>query len=285
MLIRRLAAGVLFPVTLLRGLSEGGIRILMYHRVSPSDVYDQLTVTPERFARQMAFLRKHFRVITLLQAIEELERGGKVQAGAVVTFDDGYRDNLEFALPVLIRYEIPATIFVTMSFCDQVTRHPRYPDGTDRLHLNWNEVRTLANTPGITIGSHTLTHPYLSRISDSEASSEIRGSRERLLAEVTCPVDVLCYPSGDVTDRERQLAELAGYRAAVTVSPGLNFSGVKLHALRRTEVTDRDRVFDLFMKMHGAYDPIHMLLHWRRRRSFAKAAALARQRQSSGAIT
>lgn len=282
-LLRRLAGTAFLPGAWLQSRFHGGIRILMYHRVSPTPVYDQLTVTPERFARQMEYLRRHCRILGLAQAVDELRSSEFVRSGIVVTFDDGYRDNLEFALPILRRFEIPATIFVTTAFCDQTARHPRYPDSPERLHLDWHEVRELANAPGICIGSHTLTHPYLSRTTDAQASAEICSSKDRLASEVQGPVDYFCYPSGDVTEREQQMVQSAGYRAAVTVAPGVNSCGVALHALRRTEITDRDGVVDLFMKVKGAYDPIHRLLHWRRRRNFAKAAAAAHLGVASGA--
>lgn len=282
--LRRLAGTVFLPGAYLLSRIQSGIRILMYHRVSPTDVYDQLTVTPERFAAQMDYLQRHCRILGFAQAIDELQSSESLRPGVVVTFDDGYLDNLRFALPILRQFDIPATIFVTTAFCDQVARHPRYPDSPERLHLNWHEVRVLADTPGITIGSHTLTHPYLSRTSSAEALAEIRSSKERLGLEILRPVEFFCYPSGDVTAREQQMVQEAGYRAAVTVSPGANYHGAVLQALRRTEVTDRDGVVDLFMKVHGAYDPIHRLLHWRRCRSFAKAAAVARLGVGSGAI-
>lgn len=281
--IRRLVGTVFLPGAWLQSRFHGGIRILMYHRVSPTPVYDQLTVTPKRFAEQMGHLRRHSRILSLAQAVDELQNSEIVRSGIVVTFDDGYRDNLEFALPILRQFDIPATIFVTTAFCDQTARHPRYPDSAERLHLDWREVRELANTPGLTIGSHTLTHPYLSRTTDAQATAEICSSKDRLALEVQGSVDYFCYPSGDVTEREQQMVQSAGYRAAVTVAPGVNSGGTALHALRRTEVTDRDGVVDLFMKVNGAYDPIHRLLHWRRRRNFAKAAAVARLGVASGA--
>ena len=75
-----------------------------------------------------------------------------------------------------------------------------------------------------------------------------------------------------MTARESRLAREAGYRAAVTVAPGANRPGSDLWALRRTEITDRDEPRELSMKLAGAFDPIHAVLHWKRRRAFAAAA-------------
>jgi peptidoglycan/xylan/chitin deacetylase (PgdA/CDA1 family) len=265
-------------------LLRPGIRILMYHRVDRLASYDQLTVSPDRFAEQMDYLARHSRVISLGQAVAELSAGPPVRPGVVVTFDDGYRDNLLHALPVLRHHQVPATIFVTTRFCDQDLSHPRYGSASPKLHLTWEEVRELANEPGITIGSHTTTHPFLSRLDPASAIREIAGSRNIIHTRVRKAVDFFCYPSGDFTAREMQLAAAAGYRAAVSVAPGVNRAGMQPYALRRTEVTDRDGSHQLALKLAGAYDPVHWWLHRRRERRFAEARAEESWTTERGAV-
>jgi peptidoglycan/xylan/chitin deacetylase (PgdA/CDA1 family) len=266
-------ASACLPWAALASVLSPGVRVLMYHRVLPSGSFDQLTVTPERFAEQMQWLAQSCEVVSLDAAVSGLGQSTD-RPRVAITFDDGYRDNLLHALPVLQRLQLPATIFVTTSFCSQAMRHPRYPAEDRRLHLDWDEVRSLAATPGVTIGSHTATHPYLQRVSDLQARAEIADSRRHIEDEIGRPVEFFCYPSGDVGPRERDLAREAGYRASVTVQPGLNRLGVDLQALRRTEITQHDGAADFSLKLRGAYDPIHTLLHWRRRRRFASQAAV-----------
>lgn len=270
--LRRIFSLVFLPFAALREYFFPCIRILMYHRVERLLAYDQLTVDPERFAAQMAYLSKHCRVITLSQAVTELQCRDYRQSGVVITFDDGYRDNLIHALPILKRYCLPATIFVTVEFCAQIRQHPRYPVSSSRLHLDWKEVYSLADELNITIGSHTLTHPYLPRLSYAEAQHEITTSRKQIATEINRSVDFFCYPSGDLNQREIELVRDAGYFGAVTVAPGCNRPGISLHELRRTEITDKDHLVDFFAKLHGAYDFLHTILHWRRRLSFATLA-------------
>jgi peptidoglycan/xylan/chitin deacetylase (PgdA/CDA1 family) len=272
---RRAAAALMWPGASLRARWRPGLRILMYHRVDRLPAYDQLTVDPDRFARQMAWLARHRRLLSLPDAVAELEAGGPREEGVVVTFDDGYRDNLVHAVPVLRRHAIPATIFVAAAFGDQSRRHPRYP-GAGPLHLDWDELRGIARDPLFTVGSHTLTHPYLSRLPEERAREEIAASRARIAAELGRAVDFFCYPSGDVGPREVGLVRAAGYRAAVTVAPGANRPGTPLLELRRTEVTDRDELLDLRAKLGGAYDVVHGWLHRRRLRHFAAAARAER---------
>jgi len=261
------------PGALLARRWRPGLRILMYHRVRAASAYDQLSVHPDRFERQMAALRRSGPVLPLDAALDSMQRGAIHEPIFAVTFDDGYLDNLQVALPILQAHAIPATIFVTVAFCDQSTRHPRYADEPGRLHLDWDEVRELAGHVGISIGSHTLTHPHLPRLAASDAQREIAESRLRIQAQTGRPVAHFCYPSGDLREREAQLARSAGYRSAVTVAPGLNRAGADPYRLRRTEVTDRDVGSAFALKLAGSYDGLHALLHWRRLRQFERGAA------------
>ncbi len=274
-LLRRCVSLACLPIGYPMAALRPGARILMYHRVAPGLAGDQLTVSPENFDRQMAYLARRCRVRSLSQVADDLKHNRARQGDVAITFDDGYLDNLTHALPILKKYNLPATIFVTTGFCDQSLNHPRYPASAERLHLTWDEVRLLAGQPGITIGSHTLTHPFLSRLPEAAALEETAASRARIAREIGREVAFFCYPSGDVTEREAQLVERSGYAGAVTVAPGLNRSDTPRALLHRTEMTDADSPWDLAVKLKGGYDPVHALLHLRRRRKFARAAALS----------
>lgn len=268
--MRRLLATAMWPYAKLASAMRPGLRILMYHRVADVQEYDQLTVTPARFERQMRHLASHERVVSLADGLAALRAGPLRQPLVAVTFDDGYLDNLTQAAPILARYNIPATIFVTTRFCDQTLSHPRYGQAAQRLHLNWDEVAQLAAMPGITIGSHTVSHPYLPTLDEAQARHEIVESRRQIEARLGKPADYFCYPSGDLSARERQLVQQAGYAAAVSVAPGANHAGCDLLQLKRTEMTDRDDAFELELKLSGAFDPMHRVLHARRQRRFAQ---------------
>jgi peptidoglycan/xylan/chitin deacetylase (PgdA/CDA1 family) len=242
----------------------------MYHRVDRLPCYDQLTVSPERFEQHMAYLATHHRVISLTQALAELKSTEKMRCAVAVTFDDGYRDNLLYALPILERYKIPATIFITTQFCDQTFRHPRYADTVQPLHITWEEAKDLSRHNGITLGSHSVSHPYLPRLPNRQAEFEIGESRKLIQQKTGIAVDFFCYPSGDYGWRESGYAKHAGYLGAVTVAPGANRKTTPLYELRRTEVTQNDNIADLKAKLSGAFDPFHMFLHWQRRRAFAR---------------
>lgn len=95
--------------------------VLMYHRVLPAgaDTFsaDSISVRPETFARQMTFLRRHFRVLSIDELAEHLNSGRDLPPrSCVVTFDDGWRDNFEHALPVLRDQQVPAVVFVATNY-------------------------------------------------------------------------------------------------------------------------------------------------------------------------
>jgi peptidoglycan/xylan/chitin deacetylase (PgdA/CDA1 family) len=88
--------------------------ILRYHSVSAKGLYRSPTIalSPAAFDRQMAYLAKHYNVLPLGQLLTHTLRGDIPRNGVAITFDDGYQDNIEFALPILQRYGLPATFFV-----------------------------------------------------------------------------------------------------------------------------------------------------------------------------
>lgn len=94
--------------------------VLMYHRVLPAgaDTFSHpgIIVTPETFDRQMAFLAQHFRSLTPAQFKQELAASSFGRRACLVTFDDGWWDNLEYALPVLKKHDIPAIVFVATGY-------------------------------------------------------------------------------------------------------------------------------------------------------------------------
>jgi peptidoglycan/xylan/chitin deacetylase (PgdA/CDA1 family) len=98
--------------------------------------------------------------------------------------------------------------------------------------LSWDLLREMERE-GVEIGSHTVTHPILTRVTGEIAERELTASRERLEAELGHKVDLLCYPNGDSNLEIERAAARAGYRAAVTTLPGFNDAETGLLSLRR----------------------------------------------------
>ena len=101
-----------------------GAIILMYHSIAPHDVEAFVDppnrLSPGMFERQMAFLGEHRRVVPLSQVVHQIAAGGSPPAGTVcITFDDGYRDNLTTAAPILEKHKLPATLFLATGYIER----------------------------------------------------------------------------------------------------------------------------------------------------------------------
>lgn len=207
--------------------------ILMYHRIDSldepdlTDIRRRRTVVPADFAAQMEWLhRQGFHAITQLQALEALELGIPLPAKPIlITFDDGYRDVVERAAPVLARLRMPATAYVITGLIS----------GPDPSFLTWKDLLALERQ-GIEIGSHTVTHRNLTLLSDREALAELRVSRRDLERHLGHAVPWFAYPHGAEDARIIRLVRRAGYELAVTTQPGRMQSSSALLQLRRVEV-------------------------------------------------
>jgi peptidoglycan/xylan/chitin deacetylase (PgdA/CDA1 family) len=215
--------------------------ILMYHRIDllkPSlpAMTRRLTVDPTDFAAQMEWLKRAgFHAVTQRQALEALELGRPLPSKPImITFDDGYRDVLDYASPVLERLHMPATSYVITGRIS----------GPDPSFLTWRNLRLLEQR-GVAIGSHTVTHADLPRLTDTQALAELRDSRVALERRLGHPVPWLAYPYGKEDARVVALARRAGYVLAVTTQPGAIQNAADPLELHRYEVLDTTGVAGL----------------------------------------
>jgi peptidoglycan/xylan/chitin deacetylase (PgdA/CDA1 family) len=223
------------------------VPILMYHRIDVLRptlpvITRSLTVDPKDFARQMRWLHSHgYHAISQAQLFAALERGATLPAKPVLlTFDDGYRDVLANAAPVLRRLGMKATAYVITS---------RISNG-DVSFLTWGQLKQLERN-GIAIGSHTVHHAELPGLSDPAALQELIRSRRALEAHLHHPVQWFAYPAGRFDARSEGLVRQAGYVLAVTTQPGRTQDARRPFALRRYEVQDTTGVSGLASLLRG----------------------------------
>jgi peptidoglycan/xylan/chitin deacetylase (PgdA/CDA1 family) len=210
------------------------VPILMYHRVDDlrptlPAITRSLTVDPKTFARQMEWLAAHGRhTITQRQLFDALIEGRPLPAHPVLlTFDDGYRDVFQRALPILERLHLHATAYVITSRIS----------GPDPSFLDWQMLRAFERD-GIDVGSHTVDHVDLTSLDAHDALAQLVQSRLALERHLGRPVQWLSYPGGSENANVVALAREAGYVLAVTTQPG-----TEQHADRPLEL-HRDRVLD-----------------------------------------
>lgn len=208
------------------------VPILMYHRVGQvmagePAITRALTVATSVFAAQMEWLKRSgFHAITLRELYDALEHGGPLPPHPIaITFDDGYRDVLWNAAPLLHRLHMPATDFVISGRVDD--RDPSF--------LSWPELRRLEGM-GFAIGSHTVHHLELTLLPKAQARYELDASRSALMAHLHEPVSWFAYPSGRTDALVVALVRRAGYLAAVTTEPGVEQNGRQPFLLHRDAV-------------------------------------------------
>ncbi len=294
---------------------EGSLLILTYHRILPPSFHEMQIVEPGMFVHTSTFethlqiLRSEFEVVDLASWLRAREEGKAIPARAcAITFDDGWYDNFDYALPLLKQYETPATIFVVagmvgttkqfwperlarlMLVVDQLgedSSNPglswvrqllqRLPDAGGNLSshqiseliqiakqwpdnqviqyldqvegtldqvpplerpdlLNWDQLKEMVSTGLINVGSHTTNHVRLNESVNIETvSKEVIGSKKIIEENLSAPVDLFCYPNGDLSANAVG-AVAKNYVGACTTRSGWNPADADRSQLSRISV-------------------------------------------------
>ncbi|MFD3311692.1 polysaccharide deacetylase family protein [Streptomyces sp. NPDC058656] len=218
--------------------------VAMYHSVGDcSDDPYRITVSPDRLDRQLGWLRRRgLRGVSMADLLAARARGeGRDLVG--LTFDDGYADFTDNALPVLRRWDCGATVFVLPGRLGGTNEWD--PLGPRKPLLTADGIRRLADTEGLEIASHGLTHVDLTEADDALLGAETGGSRA-LLSELTGrEVLGFCYPYGTVDQRVADVVRAAGYEYACAIDPG-PLTGP--FALPRVHIGENDTSWRLLLK-------------------------------------
>lgn len=214
--------------------------IVALHRVNDQPGADDLTLGVKLFERYCRFFQQHFNVVPLADVVARLEAHRPLNRELAITFDDGYRDNFEHALPILERLSLPATFFLVSQWIgtDVV---PWWDRERHVAHawMTWDQVRTL-HRKGHLIGSHTRTHADLGEIGSEAAEEEIRGGRLELEAELANRVEYFAYPYGgrrNLTASNRAVVRAAGFRCCCSGFGGINTNATNTFHLRRVAIS------------------------------------------------
>jgi peptidoglycan/xylan/chitin deacetylase (PgdA/CDA1 family) len=185
---------------------------------------------------------------------------------AVVTFDDGYRNILTNALPLLKAKGIPSTIFIVpgmLGLCPEL-RDKSTHSVEDRMVMSMEELQEIASDL-VTVGSHSLTHPFLPRLTAKEARCELSESRRLLETILQKPVRLFCFPYGACNEELFCLCHEAGYERVFTALPQWKISNASEFVTGRVRVDPTDWRLEFRLKLLGAYRWLPMAVEMKRR--------------------
>jgi peptidoglycan/xylan/chitin deacetylase (PgdA/CDA1 family) len=230
--------------------------ILCYHSVHPS-WESPLAVTPAAWSRQAAWLRRRRRTLPLADALPRLDASGRLPRGAAaLTFDDGFAELHEYVLPVLVREQLPATVFLvaqTLSAVGQAVDWVDTPGAEPLATLTRDQVLEMQDA-GVDFQSHSWAHLDLTRLSTAECVRDLRESRELLSDLLGRAVTLLAYPRGRHDEHVRQAAARAGYTHAFALPESAESAGA--YAIPRVGIHRGNGLGTVRLKSTRPYLPV-----------------------------
>jgi len=235
---------------------QADIPILLYHRIDQlpacaTSAQRRWTLSPEKFEAQMRWVfEQGFHPVTLMQVSKHVKCGLPLPVKPIViSFDDGYKDQYNNAVPILKKYRIPATFFI---ITDSVG-HSAY--------MNWDQVKELSDF-GMDMESHTLTHTRLSNAPRQQAWQEIVNSKKILEKHLGKSVSILSYPYGSYGEDTIAMTRDAGYETAVTVklNGGYIYRADTSYVISRYAVEGDEDSDSIARFLHSGKDPVCQFL-------------------------
>ncbi len=211
------------------------VSVLYYHRVAED--LNPWTIGYADFARQIDWLQENFQIITLIEAQRRIQSGLNDKPCVSITFDDGYAENCLRAIPLLLEQQIPFTYFVSWKHVrDQVPFPHDVANGRPLATNTVESIQAIADM-GVEIGSHTMSHPDIGKLSDAAIlQREIVDSKNEIEAAIGKPVHFFAFPYGQRTNLTAAAFELgrrAGYLGMCSAYGGYNDVGGDSFHLQR----------------------------------------------------
>ena len=241
----------------LRTANRQPIPILTYHQIDAAppqgSPFRSLVVSPQNFSRQMALLKLLGYQGVSMPALQPYWTGERVGKVVGITFDDGYLNNLTFALPVLQRYGFSATCYAVSQRLGQTNV--------------WDAGLGIAQTPlmampqlrewvagGQDVGAHTRHHVHLPQLKAAACRTEVTLCKLELEAGLGIAVNHFCYPYGEYAAEHVSLVQEAGFSTATTTQRSRCHTAEDLWQLPRAPVVRSTSLAALWLKIASTYE-------------------------------
>ncbi len=224
------------------------VTVLNYHKVDNMNI--SLSVLPDDFDKQMNYLKSEgYNTITPEQLYQHLVNGTQLPENPIIiTFDDGYEDNYQYAYPILKKYGFTGTVFIITSLVGQ------------QNYLTWDQIKEM-KANGMDFQSHTVSHKSMTELTEQQLRDELVNSKKTLDEQLGQDTQFFAYPTGTYNLYIAKLVKDAGYKAAFTIKYGNVDNASNLYALERVPIFHTENTFlSFYERMH--YIPVFERLGW-----------------------
>ena len=228
----------------------GFVPVLMYHSIAEIP-NDRLSIFSNMFERQLHYLQKNnMKTLSLESYFTQIQQQGRISRNSVViTFDDGYLDNYTNALPLLLKYDMKASVFPVTKWIGRTNGWEDYPGKTIRQTMDWVHLKEWVNA-GMEVGVHTVTHRSLSTLSSvAEIREELNESRKEIREHLNIEPKVVCYPYGDFDERVQEIVRQEKFSGALAILDKTPFIQTDAYAVRRTAISQHHTMRQFYIKV------------------------------------
>ncbi|MBK9322607.1 MAG: polysaccharide deacetylase family protein [Bdellovibrionaceae bacterium] len=231
------------------------IPVLMYHKIPDTELNSRhrIFVTKDNFKKHLDFFKNKGFVTLQFRDLEDFRSGKKdfslfPKKPLILTFDDGYVDNLKNVAPLLVQYQMKAVIYLLADH--SITHNFWDDDGKEPTHslMTLTQKKELLTSKVFEVGSHGLRHQKITEMTESDALTELRESKAKLEKDLSTTVSSFAYTYGVTSKRASELAEQAGYEFAVNTDSGGLLLEENPYAIFRINIFPEDGPQQLWKK-------------------------------------
>ncbi len=238
-----------FCVSLESFLKDKKARVLMYHSFKKAGVF--FNVKPEDFVLQIDYLQKNdFIFVTVSELFEKIKNKKSVYKNIALTFDDGHKDFLDFAYPMLKERNIKSTLFWPTNMPSNILKTTT---GMDCEILSFEDARKIFSDELVELGSHGATHREFTKISEIDLENEIGQSKEDIKNITGFYPESIAYPRGKFNQGVIEKVCLSGFKYGLTVKEGAVGKNTDLFRIPRISIDSSVDMLKFKAKLSSFY--------------------------------